>query len=244
VLVTDMIVSLTHRSPHDQSAASSAPKAWVWLVFGVFVSVFTLSSFSDATGRYLMPVWVPAAIGIALGVDRLRRAGRFVPALLLGGLLVMQAGSVIRAAQSNTGLTPQLIERLRAPAADDPPLIAFLHDTGYTRGYASYFTSFRVMFRTHEAVIFDTSLPYAARGVGSGNRYAPYVAEVAAAAHVVWITQNFPELDALIVDRLAEIGITYETHQIGHYRVYYDFSARIAPADVGLTAPHPLDADE
>ncbi|MBN2305266.1 MAG: glycosyltransferase family 39 protein, partial [Anaerolineae bacterium] len=48
---------------------------WPWLVFGVFAVLFTVSSFSDATGRYLMPVWVPAAIGVAMGLDRLRRAG-------------------------------------------------------------------------------------------------------------------------------------------------------------------------
>jgi hypothetical protein len=115
-------------------------RRWAWIVFGVFVSVFTLSSFSDATGRYLMPVWVPAAIGIALGLDRLRRAGRLVPALLLGGLLVMQASTVIRAAQTGVGLTPQLVERLRTPVADDTALIDFLRDTGYTRGYASYWS--------------------------------------------------------------------------------------------------------
>jgi hypothetical protein len=251
VLVTDGIVHLTYRPPRDQGAASSARThriglagRWVWIVFGVFVSVFTLSSFSDATGRYLMPVWVPAAIGIALGLDRLRRAGRLVPALLLGGLLVMQASTVIRAAQTGVGLTPQLVERLRTPTADDAALIDFLRDTGYTRGYASYWTSFRVMFRAREAVIFDTSLPYDERGAVNGdNRYPPYVAEVAAAARVVWITQNFPELDALIAARLAAVGITYQTRQIGRYRVYYDFSARIAPADVGLTAPRSFDME-
>jgi hypothetical protein len=60
---------------------------------------------------------------------------------------------------------------------------------------------------------------------------------------VVWITQNFPELDALIAARLAAVGITYQTRQIGRYRVYYDFSARIAPADVGLTAPRSFDME-
>jgi hypothetical protein len=272
VLVTELIVSLLpRRQPRDPGAARQSngegetngdqvpsprvergfrgeinglARRWVWIVVGVFGTVFTLSSFSDATGRYLMPVWVPAAIGIALGLDRLRRAGRLVPALLLGGLLVMQAGSVIRAAQTEIGLTPQLVERLRTPAADDAALIDFLRDAGYTRGYASYWTSFRITFRTREAVIFDTSLPHDKRGTVKGdNRYPPYVAEVAAAARVVWITQNFPELDALIMDHLAAAGVAYQTLAIGRYRVYYDFSARITPADAGLTAPHPFDME-
>ena len=206
----------------------------------MFAAVFTLSSFSDATGRYLMPVWVPAAIGVALGLERLRRAGRLIPAAALGLLLVMQAGSVIRAAHTDTGLTPQLVERLRTPAEDDTALLAFLADEGYTRGYASYWTSFRLMFRTHESVIFDTSLPYNERGPIQGdNRYPPYMDIVAQAERVVWITQNFPELDARIAARLSEAGITYQMREIGKYRVYYAFSARVTPAEVGLDSPDP-----
>jgi hypothetical protein len=210
-------------------------RRWVWLVFGVFIVVFVFSSFSDATGRYLMPVWVPAAIGVALGLERLRRAGWIVPALALGVLLTMQAGTVIRAAHTNTGLTPQLVERLRTPAEDDKTLLDFLAGQGYTRGYASYWTSFRVMFRAHETVIFDTSLPYDDRGVIKGdNRYQPYIDAVAGAERVVWITQNFPELDVLIAAQLADAHITYRTHDIGRYRVYDDFSERVVPADFEL----------
>jgi hypothetical protein len=218
---------------------------WLWLVFGVFAAVFTLSPFSDATGRYLMPVWVPAAIGIALGLERLRRAGWMVPALAIGVLLTAQAGSVIHAARTDTGLTPQLVERLRTPAGDDQTLLRFLTGQGYTRGYASYWTSFRITFRSREAVIFDTSLPHDERGAGPGaNRYKPYVSEVAAAERVMWITQNFPELDTLITRRLAEAGITCQTRDIGRYRVYYAFSRRVAPEDLGLTGRRPLGAQD
>jgi hypothetical protein len=255
VLVTDMIAgaksTLFQRNVGAQLAApgrgvlqyapTTTPKwayQWVWLIFGLFAVVFILSSFADATGRYLMPIWVPAAIGVALGLDRLRRAGRIVPALALGALLVMQAGSVIRAAQTDTGLTPQLVERLRAPAADDDALLNFLAAHDYTRGYASYWTSYRVIFRSHETVILDTALPHDERGLSDNNsRYPPYADQVAASERVVWITQNFPELDALIVSRLTEAQITYQTRAIGRYRVYYDFSRRVGPTDLDLSDP-------
>jgi len=208
---------------------------WTWLVFGAFISVFAFSSFSDGTGRYLMPLWVPAAMGVALGLERLRRGGWMIAAAALGILLVMHASSVIRATQLETGLTPQLVERLRAPAGDDDALLAFLEEEGYTRGYASYWTSFRVMFRARERVILDTALPYDERGVGENdNRYQPYVAEVKRAERVAWITQNFAELDRLIAAQLDEAGITYQIRDIGRYKVYYDFSERVAPADFDL----------
>jgi len=212
-------------------------RRWVWLVFGVFAAVFALSPFADSTGRYLMPVWVPAAVGVALGLDRLRRAGRTAPAVALGVLLAVQAGTVIRAAHTDTGLTPQLVERLRTPARFDTALLDFLAEEGYTRGYASYWTSFRLIFRAHEAVILDTSLPYDKKGPRAGhNRYPPYRSLVAGAKRVVWITQDFQELDALIEQRLAARSITFQTRDFGPYRVYYAFSQRSAPADAGLEA--------
>lgn len=217
--------------------------AWVWLVFGVFAILFTLSSFSDATGRYLMPVWVPAAIGLAIGLDRLWRAsaaGWMAAAGALAILLAFQAGSVIRAARTDTGLTPQLVERLRTPADYDTALIAFLEHEGYTRGYASYWTSFRIMFRAHESIILDTALPYDEKGFRPGNdRYPPYGDRVAQADRVVWITQNFPDLDAEIARRLAAAGIDYRVRDFGPYRVY-EFAAHIAPADLGLSSERPL----
>jgi hypothetical protein len=216
-------------------------RRWVWGTLGVFAVIFTFSSFSDATGRYLMPVWVPAAIGVALGLDRLRRAGRLIPAAALAILLAAQAGSVIRAAKTETGLTPQLVERLRTPAAADRDLLDFLAEEGYTRGYASYWASFRLMFRSHEAVIFATALPYDDKGYHVGNdRYLPYRDAVNQADRVVWVTQHFPELDAVIAQRLAEAGITVQTRDFGPYRVYYDFSARVAPSDLGLDSSEPL----
>ncbi len=254
LLVTDLLAGgyarlrgkTHHRAQRgcDRRARQEMKSAgWVWLVFGVFTVVFALSSFSDATGRYLMPVWVPAAIGVALGLERLRRAGWAIPAVALGLLLAFQAGSVFRATTEPTGLTPQLVERLRTPAEYDAPLLDFLAEAGYAHGYAGYWASYRLAFRSGEAVIFDTALPYHEQGYNpENNRYPPYVAAVAAASRTSWITQNFPELDALIAARLAARGITYRVRDFGPYRVYFDFSARVDPRELGLDSQRPIEA--
>lgn len=212
-------------------------RRWVWTVFGVFAVVFLASPFSDATGRYLLPLWVPAAIGVALGLDRLRRAGRIVAAGALLALLAAQAGTVIRAAQTETGLTPQLVEALRVPARYDGPLLDFLAAEGTTHGYAAYWTSFRLIFRSGEALILDTALPYDEQGYRPvTDRYPPYRAQVEAAARAVWITQNFPALDERIATELGAAGVSYRTRDFGPYRVYYEFSRRVSPREFGLDA--------
>ncbi len=230
-------LALRERGPggEGQIAQLILARRWVWLVFGVFAAVFVLSSFADATGRYLMPVWVPAAIGVALGLDRFRRAAWWLPAVLIGGLLILHAGLVMQAATSANRLTPQLVERLRIPAGDEARLLDWLAEHDTTRGYASYWTAYRLTFRSGEAVIFDVSLPHDSRGYQAGyNRYPPYIDAVSAAERVVWITQQYPALDAAIAELLAAANISYQTEQIGVYRVYYDFSQRVSPLDVGI----------
>ncbi|MBI5961384.1 MAG: hypothetical protein HY866_21775, partial [Chloroflexi bacterium] len=180
-------------------------------------------------------VWIPAAIGIALGLDRLRRAGKIAAGVLLAVLLTSQSGSVLIEAGSERGLSPHLITRLRTSPEADTALLDFLHEQGYAYGYASYWTSFRLIFRSHEAVIFDTALPYDDKGYQAGNnRYLPYRDQVAGADRVVWVTQNFPALDDLIAQELARAHIEYQTHDFGPYRVYYEFSRRVAPSDLNL----------
>lgn len=234
-LLVDFLSTLRPRVRQGMTARLRA-EGWVWLVFGVFAAIFVVSSFFDATGRYLMPLWTPASIGLALGIDRLRRFGPAMAAGALGLLLAFQAGTVVRLTQSGDGLQFQLNEELRIPARYDAPLIDFLTENGYTHGYASFWTAYRIAFLSHEKVIFDSILPYMAEQAGAdANRYPPYVTEVAQAERVVWITQNFPALDRAVEAALAEADVRYRTRDFGPYRVYYDFSQRVSPREFDLS---------
>ncbi len=240
ILIADLLAGWLGRVRGDPVPETDPPhlrpaRRWVGLIFGVFTAVFVLSSFTDATGRYLMPLWTPAAMGIALGLERLRRAGWALPAAALGLLLTMQATTVIQAAHSDTGLTQQLVERLRVPSRYDQPLLDFLETQGLTRGYASYWTSFRLMFLSHEAVLFDTSLPYNEKGYQPrDNRYPPYEDVVRGADEVVWITQHFPALDRVIEERFGAARVAYQTRDFGPYHVYYGLSRPVSPYELGL----------
>jgi hypothetical protein len=237
ILLIDFLITLPRRVRQEPTARLRA-EGWVWLVFGVFALIFLASSFFDTTGRYQMPLWTPASIGLALGIDRLRRSGPALSAIALGLLLAFQGGTLVRLTQSGDGLQFQLAEQLRIPARYDAPLIAFLADEGYTYGYASFWTAYRIAFRSHERVIFDSILPYMEQQAGAdANRYPPYVEAVGGAERVVWITQNFPALDRAIEAALAEAGVRAQVREFGPYRVYYDFSRRVSPRDLALALP-------
>lgn len=214
---------------------------WVGLCFGIMAIVFMLSSFQDATGRYLLPLWIPSVIGLVLGVDRLRRFHDLMPSVGLALLVAFYASGVLRAAHSEEGLQAQLDQSLITHPADEAALLAFLADHDYHYGYTTYWITYRLMFLTGETLLFDASLPYDKNGYRpNNNRYPPYVEAVANTERVVWVTHNFPALDRLIERRLQERGIAYQTQTFGTLRVFYDFSERIAPAELGLTSPRPL----
>lgn len=210
----------------------------VQLCFAVLGAVFMFSSFQDATGRYLMPLWIPATLGIALGLERLRQLTPWLAAASLAILLLFQGMTILRAAYHPTGIQAQLDANLIVSDADDQTLIGFLESQGYHYGYTSYWVSYKLSFLTHERLIFDTSLPYDAQGYRlNNNRYEPYQEQVAKAEQIVWITQQLPELDRAIERLFQTAQIEYQTIQIGPYRVYYEFSERVIPSDFGLDDP-------
>lgn len=237
-LVADLItVWIARRRPDYEPPPPELQRArgWVWLVFAVFAVIFVFSSFADATGRYLMPLWVPASVGVALGLERFAGRSRAIAAGALAVLVATQAITVITAARTDTGLQPQLVERLQIPRGHDQDVIDFLRAEGYTHGYASYWTAYRLTFRAHEDVILDSTLPHEDKAeVGTHNRYEPYENAVDAAPRAAWITQNYPELDTLLEQRFAAQDITFQARDFGPYRVYTNFSRRVQPGDIGL----------
>jgi hypothetical protein len=211
---------------------------WVWLCVVVISLIFVLSPFEDVSGRYFLPIWIPATTGLALGLLGLGKWEKSLPALALSLMLAFQGMVVLKAVHSDTGIEYQEETQFRVPERQDQALMDFLEAEGYTRGYASYWTSFRIMYLSGEKIILDTSLPHDKRGYTTGqNRYPAYVDMVAEAEKVVWITQANPKLDRTIESLLGLRGITYQIRDIGTYRVYYNFSERVSPVEFGLNVP-------
>jgi hypothetical protein len=60
---------------------------------------------------------------------------------------------------------------------------------------------------------------------------------VAASRERVYVTHREPNLEAYLQDAFSEKGITYQTRDIGPYRVYCDLSSTTSPQELGLGLP-------
>ncbi len=206
--------------------------------FGV---VFIVSAFgSDPSGRYFVPIMPILAMLLAIVAYELwQKVGRrrIAGAALIGGVLAFQlAGHIVAMTTIPPGITSQFDPANDFTNAYDQTLIDFLLAHNATLGYGTYWVTFRIAFLSHERVILDAWLPNKESLLYTlvDRRYPPYTQAVEAAAHPVYVTANLPSLDAKLVEKFAQAGITYQRQVIGPYTVYYDLSQRIAPDALGL----------
>lgn len=207
-----------------------APR-YLWLLLLGFCALFVLSSFgADATGRYLLPLIVPTTILLVSQVRMRLGVGVIV------ALAAWHMAGVVTAMRAPTGLTPQFDAVTDIPNADDDALIVFLQREKLTRGYATYWVSFRLAFLSGETLIFAPKLPYKADlSPAGGDRYPTYTQLVAEAPQTVLITAKHPALDAAIESGLRKAGITTgQTQRIGVYTVYYGLPRPVTPGELGF----------
>lgn len=227
--------ALWHQWRHRPPMADGA-RPLLALMGLCFAGLFLFTGLGrDATGRYFLPLCLPATLLLAEAVRALwrRRAG-WGAATLAGVIAAQLAGNGLAAAQPD-GLTTQFDPRTRWGNAEDAPLIAFLEAEDLTRGYTNYWVAFRLAFLSGERLIYTADLPYKPEAYSpADNRYPPYVQLVADSAEAAYITTRQPELDAQLRLGLSRLGVAYEETVIGVYRVFHGLSRRVTPAELGL----------
>jgi hypothetical protein len=210
------------------------------LITGCTALLFVGSGFGvDATGRYLMPLIPGLAILAALCGDTLSLLGRrrVLGQVLIGGLLIVALiGNVITLTTIPPGLTSQFDPVTDFPNSSDQALIDFLLAHDGSRGFGTYWVTFRIAFASQERVILDAWLPYKSdlRYTLLDRRYMPYTEMIKTAPHWVYVTANTPQLNSIITDKFNQNVITFKQQTIGPYTVYYDLSAKVAPDALGL----------
>jgi hypothetical protein len=210
--------------------------SFLWTMVIGYVAIFVLSSFGvDATGRYLLPLTVPIVILLAIEIDALSLRRKWIFGAIAIIVAVNLLGTVIAMRTIPPGLTPQF-----DPATDfsndyDQQVITFLQQHNGQYSYATYWSAYRLIFLSHETVILSPQLPYKANLVyTSQDRYPAYTQAVDRADRPVFVTANLPQLDTTIADRLKARSITFVQQAIGPFTIFYDLSAHITPAELGL----------
>lgn len=192
-----------------------------------FLVIFFVSRFSgDPTGRYLLPLVLPAVVMLGAFVTSL---GHFwLQAFLVGMVVVFHGLGQVVAVRGPVGMTTQFALNTHIESSSDQTLIDFLGNHELKSGYTTHWVAFRLAFLSDEELQFSSSLPYKAdlSYARHDERYPPYRA-AADAAPPVFLTANTPALDVALERLFADAGVTYSVERIGPYRVYYAFE----PAD-------------
>lgn len=226
------LIRLARTSLLDPSA-----KRLLWGMIGGFTLIFLASRFSaDPTGRYFLPLTLP--FSLALGVVAASLSRRWIAVGLVGVILAYQGLTVGLSASRYPGLTTQFNLTEHLPNEEDGALMAFLEDNDLTRGYASYWISFRLAFLSGERLQLSAALPPKADLVWTPfyERYPPYRDAAASAERIAYITANIAEVEAGLSAWFAESDVTYQRTQIGIYTVFHDF----APAESAPRPPVPF----
>ncbi|MFN8420032.1 MAG: glycosyltransferase family 39 protein [Anaerolineae bacterium] len=200
-------------------------KKFLWLMVAAFTLIFVFSSFGvDATGRYLLPLFLPLTLLLTMTLR-----GK-VGTVVITALLIFQTVGVIKAIRTQPpGLTPQFDPETDLPNSDDARLIDFLQTHNLYRGYSTYWISYRIAFLSRESIDLVPNLPYDSKlkRVGT-DRYADYrshlqrlLMAVGVPSDTALVTANNPMLDQALTSALGQSG-QWKVEQIGVYRVYYD----------------------
>lgn len=215
-------------------------ECFLMLVILSFSLIFVGSAFgTDITGRYLLPLCVPFAILFALwmvDIWNARQKQRWFAIALVSFLLTFQAMGNGIAMRQPYGLTSQFDLVNHIPNDHDQELIDFLKAHNGTRGFGTYWMTFRLAFLSKEEVILDAWLPNKLSMIYTpvDRRFPPYTQAVIATERPVYVTANVPELEQRVEDGLKRLEINYQKQQIGAYAVFYDLSRRVLPSELGI----------
>lgn len=203
--------------------------AWLALYFGTRFSL-------DATGRYSLPLYPVLLLAAGLLLERLYRWRAAAAVGVLAAVLTFNLAAHLKAVQQvPPGITAQMNAALMFGNAFDQQLIDFVKEQG-GRGYSHHWISYKIAALSDEQVILASFLPFRPdlRWNALDDRYPPYVAAVNAAPNRVYVTHREPHLEAYLQQQFAARGISYQTRDIGPYRVYYKLSALLTPPEMGL----------
>jgi 4-amino-4-deoxy-L-arabinose transferase-like glycosyltransferase len=205
----------------------------ILLLFGMFIG----TSFGvDPSGRYFVPLIIPAALLSGYALDRLIQKQWIIYGLVFA-FLIYQGAVTWQLSEKTPYLTTQFYTPAMVNHQSDEELITFLTDNDLHYGYSNYWVSYPLAFLSDEKLIYVPALPYHPdlKFTERDNRYQPYADRVAASEEVNYIVTNNPELDEALRQVFTDNVIDYEYHEIGDFHIYYELSKTIRPNQFNLT---------
>lgn len=210
-------------------------------VAGTLLAGFLFGTFgADPSGRYFLPLAIVLALVAPQMIKSLKQKPwhrSWMPAALMFLVIGHQFFGTLQCAIKNPpGLTAQFYRPIQVDHRADENLIAFLKETGETRGYTNYWVAYTMAFKSQEELIFAPQLPYHLdlRYTPKDDRYPTYSEIVGQSQRIAYITSKNLKLDEHLLSHFQSCGVTWKEKQIGDYHVYYDFSRPVRPNEMGL----------
>jgi 4-amino-4-deoxy-L-arabinose transferase-like glycosyltransferase len=193
---------------------------------------------NDATGRYLLPLYLLVVFLAAELIHALKVRSRWLAIAALGCVLAVNLWGTLRGtAAGPAGMTAQLDARLQFGNKHDAALIDFLEERQEYRGYSNYWVAFKINFLSDEEIILAPRLPYKMdlSYAPVDDRYPAYSVQVDQSPEPpFYVTSNQPDLDEKLRQALNARQIGYQESAIGAYHVFYDLSAAVSPEGLAL----------
>lgn len=216
-------------------------RPWAGHILSIFVIVFTLIFVFtpygiDATGRYLLPLYIVIVLAAAeLVAAAWRRKTVWGIGLAVVIILFNLSGNII-AANGPDKITTQFNPITSYDNSYDEELMAFLRENGELRGYTNYFVSYRLAFISGEEIIFSPEIPYREDLLYTpkANRYPLYAKSADGSDRTAYITTKHPILDEYLREKFKELGVGFQEHQIGPFHIFYDLTRAVRPEEVGF----------
>jgi len=206
------------------------------LYLGIYLGIFLGTNLGiDSTGRYLLPLFILLVMFIAYFIETIKQQRARVAYIVTIAFMLVNLSGTWLAAQSEDGITTQFDPITSFNNQNDQALIDFLIGNDLTRGYTNYWVTYRLAFLSSETLVYSPELPYKQNltYTPADIRIPEYASLADDSPESTWITSKHPQLDAILRDRFFELGITFKEKQIGPYHLFYEFSQRVSPEDVG-----------
>ena len=203
----------------------------------VFALSFLLTPFGvDPSGRYFLPLSIPASLAAAGFICSAIKKLRWQVACVGLVLIFNGWGTLDCAALFPPGITTQFNPITVIDQRSMPELISFLRANGETRGYTNYWVAYPLAFLSGEELVFVPRLPYQAdlRYTPRDDRYPPYDGMVKESSQPAFITTRSPDLNDKLRNAFTRLGVTWDEKLIGDFQVFYHLSKTVEPDQLGL----------
>ena len=219
----------------DLDVIASKGSLLVIFVIG-FVGIFVVTNYGiDATGRYLLPMYLVLVLYLAEFSTAVWRKKKEFGIAIVGVVMLLHLGGTWLAATSPDKITTQFDAITSFDNSFDDELMEFLVDHGETIGYSNYWVAYRIAFLSKEEIIFSPEIPYKPdlSYTTKDNRYPAYAEMADSSEQVAYITTKHPELDEDLRAKFEAMGVSYLEEQIGEFHIFYDLSRAVRPEELG-----------